>query len=122
MPEQQKVSFLVSASDDERLLRLGLWVLSAASVGDSVDVLLTASPLRRWVKGDFGSSTPALAGLPTARALLEEARQLGGVRLVTCDTEVRLADLAEDVVKPVVDEIVSLPSFWRAATGRLVSV
>lgn len=116
---QPLVVFLVQQASDEQLLRLGLWVVTAASVGERVDVLLCAPALERLLEGAFDNSTPAAArlGLPTLAALLEQARALGPMRLLTCDTEIALAGLSRDVVSARVDEVVSLPSFWRSTQG-----
>ena len=129
MTERSKVSFLVMSSDDDRLLRLGLWVLSAASVGEAVDVLLTSRPLREWVKGSFGAdgaqarAAGQVEGLAPPRTLLRQAQELAPVRILTCDTEWHLAGLTEEAVVEAVDEIVSLPTFWRDASGsRLVTI
>ena len=104
------------ASDDDSLLRLGLWAVTAVSVGESVEILLCAAPLARLVRDGL---TPAKRpeGLPPPLELLQNARELGPLRVVTCHTELQLAGLAEDDVRARVDEIVSLPSFWRASAG-----
>ena len=119
--------FLVISADDETLLRLGLWTLTAASVGDDVDVLLTAPALRRWLDGSFdvasGASATARArtGLPPPSALVSQAKELASVRVVSCDTELALAGVSEAEAKGRLDALVSLPSFWReSAAARLV--
>lgn len=126
--------FLVASTDHDRLHLLGMWVLSAASVGEQVDVLLTADPLGAWISHRFGESqgddSPAVPnpagsrrtraaalGLPSPRQLIEEARAFGGVRVLTCDTEARLAGLTPADVAGQVDEVVSLPTFWRETAG-----
>lgn len=119
-------AFLVVSADDESLLRLGLWVLTAASVGERVDVLLCAPALRRLADGSFDEtpgSGPAASrstlGLPAPSALLSQAKELSAVRVVTCETELALAGL--ETPPAGVDALVSLPSFWReTAAGRLL--
>jgi peroxiredoxin family protein len=121
--QRRRAVFLLLSPDDEKLLRLGLWTLTAASVGEAVDVLLAAPALAAWVCGPVGASTldadvSAQDGkVPSPRAALRQAKELGPVRIVTCDTEIRLAGLSEGVVRPLVDEIVSLPAFWRETEG-----
>lgn len=179
--------FLVKSTSYDSLHLLGMWVISALSVGEQVDILLSAAPLRAWVDGSFGeesserssglssesesasesspdlgskstseahpkprskphseplpesleSSAPpespelseppkaALAraqavkqlGLPSPKSLLLEAKELGGLRILSCSTEVLLAGLSEEELKGKVDEVVSLPSFWRESAG-----
>lgn len=123
MDGRRRTVFLLLCPDDERVLRLGLWALTAASVGEAVDVLLTAPALNAWVSGPFGAreADPEVSvpdeKLPSPRSLLRQAKELGPVRVVTCDTELRLAGLTEEAVRPLVDEIVSLPGFWRETEG-----
>jgi len=129
MNERGRAVFLVVSADDEKLLRLGLWALTAASVGEMVDVLLTAAPLKEWVSGSFGEeqgrarAAGEVAGVLTPREMLRQAKELAPVRIVTCDTEMRLAGLSESEVRSTVDEIVSLPAFWREAReARLITL
>jgi peroxiredoxin family protein len=62
-------------------------------------------------------------GLPAPTALLEQAKELSPVRVVSCGTELLLAGLTEEAVQPLIDDIVSLPSFWRETAGaRVVSL
>lgn len=123
---EPRTAFLVLSADDESLLRLGLWVLTASSVGEQVDVLLCAPALCRLADGSFdavrSSGTAAgreALGLPAPSALLSQAKELSSVRVVTCETELALAGL--QTVPPGLDGLVSLPTFWReTAAARLV--
>lgn len=135
--EDRRSVFLVESVSFDRLHLLGMWVLSAASMGERVDILLTAAPLKAWMSGRFGddetsgTSTPdpgkseessrrhraAKLGLPNPRQLIEEARAFGGVRVLTCDTEIRLAGMTAGDVESQVDEVVSLPGFWKETAG-----
>lgn len=123
--------FLVTSDDPERLLRVGLWALTAASVGEHVDVLLGARPLASLAAGRLDESPPALPGAPSASTLslpgplglLRQARELGPCRVLACDTELRLAGLDPDSPPTELDGVVSLPTFWREAlAARLVHV
>lgn len=121
--------FLVLQASDEHLLRLGLWTVTAASVGEDVDILLCAPALARLADGSFdalahGSAAKAtILGLPPPTQLIDQARQLAGVRLLGCDTELRLAGLQPDALDGRLDAVVSLPSFWREARGaRIVTL
>jgi peroxiredoxin family protein len=124
----ERTVFLVMADDAPRLLRLGLWAVTATSVGERVEVLLTSAALASWIRSpdgafDVAPENAGALGLPTPRALLKEARALGPLRVVTCDTELRLAGLVEADVAPHVDGIVSLPTFWRETAGaRIVTI
>lgn len=115
--------FLALSAEPEALLRLGLWVVTAASVGERVDVLLTAGPLRAFQEGAGPPANASALGLPGPASLLAQAKGLGHVRVVSCDTEVRLAGLEDAGAMACVDELVSLPSFWRQNIGvRTVTV
>lgn len=116
---QPHVVFLVVQATDEHLLRLGLWAVTAASVGESVDVLLCAPALRRLADGSFddlqdGTAGKAAAvGLPPPSQLLDTARALGPFRLLGCETELLLAGLKASDLAGRLDAVVSLPGFWR---------
>lgn len=124
-----KTVFFVLQAGDEQLLRLGLWTVTAASVGEAVDILLCAPALVRLAEGTFDSLSDGTSrasrslGLPPPSELIAQAKLLGPVRLLGCETELLLAGLAADVLGDKLDGIVSLPSFWREnATSRLVTL
>lgn len=118
-PTQPHVVFLVVQATDEHLLRLGLWAVTAASVGESVDVLLCAPALRRLADGSFDDLREGTAGhagalgLPPPLELFASARALAPFRLLGCDTELRLAGVEPSALAERLDAIVSLPGFWR---------
>ncbi|WP_242346552.1 hypothetical protein [Anaeromyxobacter terrae] len=96
--------------------------LTAAALGDAVTVALFFEPLRLWIEGRFDEGAPPEAGPARVASLtesLEEARRELGLRVVACDTAVRLAGLVPDDVLGRLDAIATLPSLWRAAqSGR----
>lgn len=99
--------------------------VTAAAFGDPVTVALFFEPLRLWVAGRFDEGAPPVAAearvTPLAEAL-EEARRELGLRVVACDTAVRLAGLDPDAVLGRLDAIETLPSLWRAAcAGRVLT-
>jgi peroxiredoxin family protein len=100
--------------------------ITAAAMGDEVTLALFFEPLRLWVEGRFDEGAPAeAAGARVAglRDTLEEARRELGLRLVACDTAVRLTGLTAEAVRPHVDELASLPSLWRTAqAGRALVI
>jgi peroxiredoxin family protein len=121
----RRTVFLVLDDDPPRWRSLGLWAITAASVGESVDVLVTARPLRALARGAFDApdAEAASLGLPSPRELLAQAKALAPVRIVTCDTEARLAGLSDEEARASVDDVVSLPSFWRElGSARVVTV
>ena len=104
---------LVVSAEPERLARAALWTLTAASVDDDVTVLLTAPALRALVEGAPLPSGWESLRLPSPTTAFADARQLGAV-VVTCDTELALAGVDEQAVRALVDDVVALPSLWRA--------
>ncbi|GAO04536.1 hypothetical protein [Anaeromyxobacter sp. PSR-1] len=99
--------------------------VTAAAFGEQVTVALFFEPLRLWVAGRFDEGAPPAAAearvTPLAEAL-EEARRELGLRVVACDTAVRLAGLDPDHVLGRLDAIDTLPSLWRAArAGRALT-
>lgn len=100
--------------------------LTAAAYGDAVTVALFFDPLRRWVEGRFDQgappSTSAARVAPLAQTLAEARGDLG-VRVVACETAVRLAGLDPGAIRPALDGLEGLPQLWkRARDGRLVVI
>lgn len=96
--------------------------VTAAALGDPVTVALFFEPLRLWVSSRFDEGAPPEAGtarVANLRESLEEARRELGLRVVACDTAVRLAGLVPDEIRAQIDGIATLPSLWRdAQAGR----
>jgi peroxiredoxin family protein len=113
--------FLVTTGEPERVARAAVWALTAASVGEEVRVLLAAPALRACAPGG-PMDGPVLAGMPPVRELWGEVRALGG-RVVACTTEVAWSGLRPEALEGWLDDIVSLPSFWReSADFRVVAL
>ena len=100
--------------------------VTAAALGDEVTLALFFEPLRLWAEGRFDEGAPAEAAAAHVGSLvdaLEEARRELGLRVVACDTAVRLAALSPEALRGRVDAIETLPALWRAAQGgRALSV
>jgi peroxiredoxin family protein len=126
----ERVAVFLQSSSFESTYQAGTLALTAAAMGDEVWVVLGFEPLRALASGRLGAPAGELEAaesarsealhLPTPRQMLAEARELG-VRVVACDTLVRLAGLAA-VDVPLLDESLGLPSIWRfARTARSVT-
>jgi peroxiredoxin family protein len=96
--------------------------LTAAALGEPVTLALFFEPLRLWASGRFDEGAPptaAAARVPELRATLDEARSELGLRVVACDTAVRLAGLEPDAARLGLDGIDTLTGMWRlASAGR----
>jgi peroxiredoxin family protein len=119
------VVFLHRGSWEDRYQATTLAV-TAAALGDEVTLALFFDPLRLWVADRFDEGAPAEAAEARVASLaesLEEARRELGLRVVACDTAVRLAGLSPEAVERRLDAIRTLPSLWRdARVGRAVHV
>lgn len=99
--------------------------VTAASLGDPVTLALSFEPLLDFVEGRFDDGSPpsaAEARVPSLLATLDEARRELGLRVVACETAVRLAGLEPELVRAFLDALEPLPSLWRLAQqGRALS-
>jgi predicted peroxiredoxin len=119
------VLFLRSADWDARNLAVSL-ALTAAAFGDRVHLALFGEALRSFAEGRFAEGAPTTAAavrVPPLDASLAEGRRDLGVRVVACDTAVRLVGLDPGAVVPPLDEVVGLPALWRLAQeGRAIAL
>lgn len=112
---QPLVIFLHRATWEDRYQAASL-ALTASALGEPVTLALFFEPLRLWVDGRFDEGAPpaaAAAHVPALRPTLEEARAELGLRVVACDTAIRLAGLDPDAVRPALDGIETLTGLWR---------
>ncbi len=118
------VVFLHRGGWEDRYQAVTLGVTAAAH-GEPVTVALFFEPLRLWVAGRFDEGAPAEAAaarVTSLREALEEARRELGLRVVACDTAVRLAGLDPAAAAPSLDGLEPLPSLWRTAReGRALT-
>jgi hypothetical protein len=113
------VIFVRGEGWEARQLAVSL-ALSAAALGDEVHVALFGSALRLFAAGRFDEGAPTSAEAARVGSLadaLSEGRRELGVRVVACDTALRLAGLDPTAAMPPLDGVVSLPSLWRLAQG-----
>jgi len=98
---------------------------TAASLGDAVTLVLAFEPLRAFVAGRFEEGAPATvaeARVPALAETLAEARRELGLRVVACETAVRLAGLDPEAVRGKLDGLEPLTSLWRLAQqGRALA-
>jgi len=95
--------------------------LTAAAHGDRVVLALFEGPLRAFVEGRFDEGAPPGAvpsRVGSLAAMLEEGRRELGLRVVACDTAVRLAGLSAEAASAL--EVTGLPALWREARGGQV--
>jgi len=118
------VIFLSGRGWPERYQAVMLGV-TAASLGDAVTVVLAFEPLLAFVQGRFEDGAPptaAGAGVPPLVDTLGEARRELGLRVVACETAVRLAGLDPEVARTRLDGLEPLTSLWRLAQqGRALT-
>jgi peroxiredoxin family protein len=117
------VIFLRSSDWQSKYLAVTTAV-TAAAMGDEVQLALFFGPLRDWVDGSFDRDTPPRAAevhVGSLTSTLEEARRDLGVKIVACDTAMKLASVEEGQASRL-DGIVSFPALWKTAqTGQLIA-
>ncbi len=117
------------------MLRAGGWgarhhavslALTAAALGEEVHLALFGAALRRFLRGTFDGGASALAREAKVGSLTEalaEGRRDLGMRVVACDTALRLAGWDPLAAVPPLDAVESLPSLWRRGMdGRVLTV
>ncbi len=118
------VVFLAGAGWEARYQAV-MVAVTAAALGDQVTLAVSFEPLRALVEGRFDDGAPAAAAaarVPPLTEALGEARRELGLRLVACETAVRLAGLEPAAARAALDGLEPLPSLWRLAqAGRALS-
>ncbi|HET9554259.1 MAG TPA: hypothetical protein VFP50_14925 [Anaeromyxobacteraceae bacterium] len=113
------VIFLSSAGWEARYQAVTLGI-TAAALGDPVTLVLSFEPLRAFVAGTFDEGAPPTAPaakVPPLSETLAEARRDLGLRVVACETAVRLAGLEPAAARAALDALEPIPSLWRLAQG-----
>ncbi len=99
--------------------------LTAAALGDAVTLALFFEPLRLFAEDRFDEGPPAEAAGARVGSLaeaLEEGRRELGIRVVACDTALRLASVGADAAARL-DGVMTLPALWRLAQdGRALVI
>ena len=110
------VIFLCSPSWEARYLATTTAV-TAAAMGDPVHVALFFDPLDAWLCNRFDDGAPPSAkdtGVTSLRAMLEEGRRELGVKIVACDTALKLVGSSRERV-PSLDAVLGMPALWKLA-------
>lgn len=123
---QKRVLYHLHGETFARRYQVASQAITSAASGHAVWVVLHFDALRRWVEGGFDTPTPgedeevaarlAKLGLPSPKAMLEEARQLG-LRVVACETAAELAGVRPDDARPHLDDMPGLAEIQAFATG-----
>jgi peroxiredoxin family protein len=112
------VIFLRSGEWDARWTAVSI-ALTAAALGQSVHLALFGEALRAYASGRFDEGAPpdaSIVGDPLSVSI-QEARAALDLKIVACETAVRLAGLDPARVVPPLDALVSLPALWRLSQG-----
>lgn len=121
----RKLLILLHRPGFEAIYQAASIAFTAGAMGDQVTVAPFFGGLLTLVgRIPYGEDPAAVRAqtlsLPDPRHMLGDGRKVAGVRLVVCDTAVRLAGLDVDAVRPYVDEILGLATLWRQAEGAQV--
>jgi predicted peroxiredoxin len=115
-PERRVVVFL-SHGDDPALRLAGSCALTAAALGDRVDVFLFADAVRAVVEAHGDGAPAAPRGEEEPGALLHEARQSGACRLVACSASVVEARIPLAEADRALDAVVGWPTIVEWSRG-----
>ncbi|MCY1014761.1 DsrE family protein [Pyxidicoccus sp. MSG2] len=121
-----RVFFFLQHATYEPAFQAASMGITAAAMGDEVYVVFAFDALRQLVGGGFGHPQGAREqeecaraeglGVPPPARMLEEARALG-VKLVACDTTVRICGFVPEELERTLDEVLGLASLWRLTQG-----
>jgi len=115
------VLILLRSADWESRFEATTLAVTAAALGDRVQIALFGEALRAWIAGRFDEGAPGgAASLGSLAEALEEGRRDLGVEVVACDTAIRVAGLEVEAVRPRVDAVRSLPQIWQQG-GRVLA-
>ncbi len=122
MPPPRKLLIPLHRPGFEAIYQAASLAFTAGAMGDQVTVAPFFGGLQTLVgRVAYGEDPAAIRAqtlsLPDPRHMLGDGRKVAGVRMVACDTAIRLAGLELDAVRPYVDEIIGLASLWRQADG-----
>jgi len=127
-----RVVFFVQHGSFEPAFQLASMAITAAAMGEEVIVVLAWDALRQFMRGSFGlpesdrermeQARSEGLNLPAPAKMLQEARTLG-VKVVACESIVRMCGFEPAQTGQVLDEVMGLPSIWRLTQGaRTVSL
>ena len=113
---------LLRSADWESRFEATTLAVTAAALGDRVQLALFGAALRAWVEGRFDEGEPpGGAAVGSLAAVLGQGRRELGVELVACETAIRVAGLDPEAVRPALDAVRSLPEIWQHG-GRVLAL
>ncbi len=127
-----RVVFFIQHGSFEPAFQASSIAITAAAMGDEVWMVFAWDGLRQLVRGSYGlpdndrerielARSEGL-GLPNPLKMLQEARSLG-VRLVACESIVKMCGFDPAQLNGVLDEVMGLASIWRLTEGaRTISL
>jgi predicted peroxiredoxin len=99
--------------------------VTAAALGDAVTLVLSFDALQAFLTGRFDEGAPPTvesARSPPLSQTLAEARRELGLRVVACETSVRLVGHEVEAARALLDALEPLPTTWRLAQdGRTLT-
>jgi len=115
------VLILLRSADWESRYQATTLALTAAALGDRVQLALFGGALRAWVEGRFDEGAPQVAlNLGSLAGMLDDGRRDLGVEVVACDTAIRIAGLEPEEARHKLDAVRGLPEIWHHSDGGRV--
>ena len=126
-----RLSFIVSAGEADRLLPVGVIAAGAAAMQTEVQIFVTMWGLLALKKGAEGKRLSAAYGdmaetfwsqmekhrVPSFIDMLQQAKEIGSVRVVACGMSMDLFGLSLDDLEDVVDGVEGVAGFLENAEG-----
>jgi peroxiredoxin family protein len=137
--QDQALSVILFSGTDDKLTAASVLATGAAVMGRQVNLFLQYWALdafrRDRVRKDHGVSAEAgpegaeamrrLAERPGHqhwRDVLEQAKDVGDVRVTACALSMELLEITQEELDPIVDGVTGIAAFVAAATGPVVFI
>ena len=138
MEKQNRMSLILFSGTVDKLMAASILATGAAAMGMEVEIFLTTWGLEAFrkenyktnakVSKDFEEFAPlmmqqmAAKKAPSWMENLQNAREIGEVRIFACSMTMELFDIKRDDLEPIVDEVTGVATFVERAKESAITL